>query len=300
MRRWIERTAGKMVRKLLIKPNLSRKNADICTKEVCRILEKMGAELFLEDGFREELAKIPGATFLPAEEAMERCDICIAIGGDGTIIHAAKVAVSFEKPVLGINLGRLGFLASLEPDQLELLEKLVSGDYQVENRMMLEVTLEEKSGRSRSFQALNDAVLSRGRISRIGDIEIACEGRPVSRYRADGIIAATPTGSTAYALSAGGPIVDPLLESIALTPICPHSLFSRTILFSPNQEIAVRAAEADVSPLFLTVDGEEGLPVGEGDRLRIRKSRTSVQLINLMGKRFYEVLNNKLLGRAYE
>ena len=166
--------------------------------------------------------------------------------------------------------------------------------------MMLEVTLEEKSGRSRSFQALNDAVLSRGQISRIGDIEIACEGRPVSRYRADGIIAATPTGSTAYALSAGGPIVDPLLESIALTPICPHSLFSRTILFSPNQEIAVRAAEADVSPLFLTVDGEEGLPVGEGDRLRIRKSRTSVQLINLMGKRFYEVLNNKLLGRAYE
>lgn len=288
-----------MARKLLIRPNLNKKSAGTCTRQVCAILQQMGAELLMEESLEPHFSGCGEIRFLPPEQAMEACSACIAIGGDGTIIHAAKCAVKSEKPVLGINLGRLGFLATLEPDQLGLLQNLMADSYELEERMMLEVVL-ESSGSRRTYLALNDAVLSKGGLSRIVDIEIFCRGRLVSRYRADGMIAATPTGSTAYALSAGGPIVDPSLGCIALTPICPHSLFSRTILFSADSEISVRALGADASPLFLTVDGEEGLPVRGNDRLIIRKSQTVVRLINLTGKRFYEVLNDKLLGRAYE
>ena len=288
-----------MPRKLLIKPNLTKKNAANCARRVCAILGQLGAEALMEESLTPEFGGCENLRFLPEEAAMEESFACNAIGGDGTIIHAAKSALPWGKPVLGINLGRLGFLAALEPDQLEYLKKLVTGDYQLEERMMLEVVL-ESGGSRRSYSALNEAVLSKGETSRIVDLEIACQGRPVSRYRADGIIAATPTGSTAYALSAGGPIVDPLVESIALTPICPHSLFSRTILLGGDSEITIRTQGAEVSPLFLTVDGEDGVPVGERDRLLLRKSPTAARLINLTGKRFYEVLNDKLLGRAYE
>ena len=289
----------KMPQKLLIKPNLTKKHAANCARKAAAILGKLGAEALMEEALAPEFGGGENLHFLPEEAAMAECSACIAIGGDGTIIHAAKAALPWGKPVLGINLGRLGFLAALEPDQLDLLKKLVTGDYQLEERMMLEVIL-ESAGSRQEYSALNEAVLSKGETSRIVDLEIACQGRPVSRYRADGIIAATPTGSTAYALSAGGPIVDPLVECITLTPICPHSLFSRTILLGGDSEITIRAQGADVSPLFLTIDGQEGIPVRREDRLLIRKSPTAARLINLTGKRFYEVLNDKLLGRAYE
>ena len=283
----------------LIKPNLRKKDADRCARRVCGLLRAMGAAPVMEEAMAPEFSDCPGVEFLPAGKAMEECTACIAIGGDGTILHAAKQALKFEKPVLGINLGRLGFLATLEADQLDKLELLVSGDYQVEERMLLDVELQKGSG-SRRYLALNDAVLSKGELSRVVDIEASCRGRLVSRFRADGVIAATPTGSTAYALSAGGPVMDPALDCISLTPICPHSLVSRTILFEAGSQLEIRAAGADNGPLFLTVDGEEGVPVRETDRLLIRKSSTSARIINLSGKRFYEVLNEKLLGRAYE
>ena len=284
---------------LLVKPNLRKKDADLCARRACALLVSMGAEPVMEESMAPEFSDCPGVRFLPAGEAMEACTACIAIGGDGTILHAAKRALKFGKPVLGINLGRLGFLATLEADQLEKLEQLVSGAYQVEERMLLDVELQKASG-SRRDLALNDAVLSKGELSRIVDIEVSCRQRAVSRFRADGVIAATPTGSTAYALSAGGPVVDPALDCISLTPICPHSLVSRTILFEAGSQLEIRAAGSDSSPLFLTIDGEEGVPVREEDRLIIRKSDTSARIINLSGKRFYEVLNEKLLGRAYE
>ncbi len=284
---------------MLIKPNLTKKNAADCARRVCGILHSMGAQLVMEESLNTEFLDCKGICFLPADEAMKACSVCIAIGGDGTIIHVAKWALKFEKPVLGINLGRLGFLATLEPDQLEALRQLADGNYQVEERMLLEVEV-RKSADIRQYLALNDAVLSKGQLSRIADIEVSCGGRAVSRYRADGVIAATPTGSTAYALSAGGPVVDPALDCISLTPICPHSLVSRTILFDAASQLEIRAAGSDTGPLFLTIDGEEGVPIGEEDRLLIRKSHSAVRIINLAGKKFYEVLNEKLLGRAYE
>ena len=222
---------------------------------------------------------------------LDEADFCVAIGGDGTIIHLAKHAVLKDKPVIGINLGRLGFLSAIEPKELSLLKKLKDGDYITEGRMMLSVVHNGKN-----YFALNDAVLSKGALSKMIDLDVACRGVSVGSYRADGIVFSTPTGSTAYNLSAGGPVIDASVECIAMTPVAPHSAFSRSIIFNADSKITVTPSSAD-REVFLTVDGEEGIPVKFGDKVEIYKSEKSVKLINFSGKGFYQVLCDKLLNK---
>ena len=285
--------------KLLIKPNLDKNGAGECAEKVCRLICSLGMTPLMEESLSGFFGHLPEICFGPPGEVYRICNICIAIGGDGTILHAAKCMMPFVRPVLGINLGRLGFLATLEPDQLELLSQLKTGEYQTDYRMLLDVLYTAANGKTRKFLAINDAVVAKTEMAKIVDIQVKCGDRLVGNYRADGVILATPTGTTAYALSAGGPIVDPSIDAVAMTPICPHSLFSRSILFSGDSVIHIAPA-ARGQQLFVTIDGDEGVAFQDGDLLTVQKSEIRIPLINLTGNQFYEVLNNKLLRRIYE
>jgi len=227
---------------------------------------------------------------------IEACDTIIAVGGDGTIIHSAKHAAVANKPILGINVGRLGFVAGLEMNELDYLKDLVDGNYTVENRMMLSISFVQ-NGKSKSYYALNDAVIARGSLSRIVDFKVSFNENNVCDYRADGLIIATPTGSTAYSLSAGGPVIDPSMQCIILTPICPHSLFTRSVVFGPESRLSVLSKSNYDSEIFLTVDGETSIQIQNGESITFCSSKLVAKLIKLKHKNFYEVVNEKLAER---
>lgn len=231
------------------------------------------------------------------DRLLSDCDVAIALGGDGTIIHCAKRAAAFGKAVLGINCGRLGFMAGLELDELDVLENLINGQYDVEYRMMLDVAVVENQV-EHHYSALNEAVVSRGALSRMIEIQVANNGVPVTAYQADGVIVATPTGSTAYSLSAGGPVVDPSLNCLLLTPICPHALHTRPYLFHEEAVISLTHRMREDRPaVFLTVDGEEAIPLSVDGEVRITRSSSRAALIKLRHQPFYEILDRKLTNR---
>lgn len=232
-------------------------------------------------------------------QLVENSDIIITIGGDGTIIHMARHAAEFEKPLLGINFGRVGFVATLEPTELDKLSNLLTQQYTSQQRMLLKVTVEyEKS--STVLYAINDAVISRGSMSRMLDLSVSVNGKQTCNYRADGLIFSTPTGSTAYSLSAGGPVICPDIECILLTPICPHSLFSRSVIFKSEDVLRVQACTGNntENEAFLTVDGQHYLPLQENTKVTIEKYRKSFTLLSMEKKNFYTVLHEKLNERG--
>ncbi len=261
-----------------------------------------GKEAFLQ--VCNTLAALPVTVTVPQDTAfppsdmtrlLQACDIAIAIGGDGTIIHTAKQAAAFGKPVLGINSGRLGFTAGLERTELNDLVRLIDGKYDTEERMLLDITVDGENG-AEQFSALNEAVISRGALSRMIEVSVANNGQPVSDYQADGIIVATPTGSTAYSLSAGGPIVDTALRCLLLTPVCPHSLHSRPYIFEQDAVLTLTPQSGE-SPVFVTVDGEAAIRIAPGGTVCVKRSATCAKLIKLHHKPFYRVLDDKLTNR---
>ena len=270
--------------------NNTKDNAEAIALKAAEVLHRSGADVCLS---KEDSIAIPNACYMPTEELFDTADIFVAVGGDGTIIHTAKKAAMRSKPVLGLNAGRVGYLAGLEPEEIEKLSLLVNNNYQIEKRMVLSVNVN-----GQQFFALNDAVISKGKISRMIDIKVNIGDETVS-YRADGLIAATPTGSTAYSLSAGGPIVDNRLESIMLTPICPRSLFARTILLSAGESITITAAAPYDAGVYLTIDGEESCPLNQDSVVKVTKAENiKVQLIKLSNGTFLSALADKfnLLG----
>lgn len=269
--------------KIAVIPNLTKDAGGKATAKIAEKLISLGAATYLPDDIPLDIGEK-----LPSEELYSDADIIIAVGGDGTIIHTAKQAAQFGKPVLGINAGRLGFMAGLEMNELENLKFLINGGYTTERRMMLKA---EISGDSSVYYCLNDAVISKGALSRIIDISAKLDGQ-IMTYRSDGLIVATPTGSTAYSISAGGPVVDPSVNGILITPICPHSLFSRSILISPDKVLTVSASGADV---FLTVDGEEALPISGRTVTVSAAEDMQVLLIRIKKDSFYSVLSRKLM-----
>lgn len=277
-------------------PNLDKKNAVKCTGQIVQKLMEYNIDSMMDVRYQQHFPNLSIA-FPDFNDAINEADVVIAIGGDGTIIHSAKYAVLYDKPLLGINVGRLGFMAGLEMDELLLLKKLIDNNYKIEERMMLKC-LHYAGDKVNEYLALNDVVVSNGALSRIIDLDIMCENKPIVSYRADGVILSTPTGSTAYALSAGGPIVEPSLNSICLTPICPHSLVARPVIFSDKKVITVKGAKLNMHPIYITVDGEQGAQLEQGDKLEVMKSKKVVKLINLNAKSFYEVLNQKFRLRT--
>ncbi|ADU26767.1 NAD(+)/NADH kinase [Ethanoligenens harbinense] len=274
-------------------PSAEKDKGFVYTTEVCRRLLQLRVTVLMPT-FTAAQMRLDGLVFLEIDEIYNSADLIIVLGGDGTILHAAKLAAVRQLPVLGINVGRLGFMAGLELNELDRLSRLVQGDYELDSRMMLAVHV---SGVPVSY-ALNDVVITKGAVSRLIDIRLNCNRRLVGNYRADGLIVFTPTGSTAYSLSAGGPVIDPEFESIGVTPICPHSLISRTILFSPDAEICMFPEQLEEREAYLLLDGKQVMRLESGMQVRVVRSSRKTHLVRLKDISFYEVLNNKMNERS--
>ena len=277
--------------KIAVIPNLDKRDAAEYTARIVALLRQNGAEVLMHASLAERYkGAVPCASH---EDMAARCDIVIAVGGDGTIIHTAKHASRAEKPILGVNLGRLGFLAGVERDELYLLRRLFSGGYTVRRRMMLEITVNGDEGKH-TYCALNDAVVS-GAQSKIFDFGLSVDGSEMYRFRADGLIFATPTGSTAYSLSAGGPVLDPEMDGIVFTPICPHSLFNRSTVFSADKRLTVSADSEYRGGVYLTVDGDDPIRIARSDTISVRRSARCTSLIKMDDRNFYDIVNRKIL-----
>ena len=273
--------------KIGVLANLDKRGAAEIVDKVGKLFKNLGTEAYLPDS-------ICATDYLhvPEKEIFEKVDVIITVGGDGTIIRFGKQAARYNIPVLGINAGRLGFLANVEANELDLLEKLITGDYTVEDRMLLNVSVSENGKETYSQIAMNDIVITSGFMSRIIDVKAYFNTDCIS-YRADGLIVSTPTGSTAYSLSAGGPIVDPLCENICITPICSHSLSAKPILLNKNAVVKFKAMSLKHADVYLSVDGRKGPIIKPKSEIVVSRSDFNVKLIRLNNKSFYKTLSEK-------
>jgi NAD+ kinase len=226
-------------------------------------------------------------------DQLDTCDLVVVLGGDGTLLSVAR-SLAGNAPILGVNMGRLGFLTEVNRTELyPCLEDVFSGDFAIEQRSMMDVELIREGEVGERFRVLNDAVVGKSALARIIELTIEVHGDPLARYRGDGLIVATPTGSTAYNLSAGGPIIEPGLPLIVVTPICPHTLSQRPIVVSSASVVEVRL-ETPSEEVYLTLDGQEGRSLEQGDVVRLVTSRSCVQLVRTSGRTFYDSLRGKL------
>ena len=276
--------------------NITEK-ANVAMSVADRLLEQ-GCEVLVAAFNREKLVRIRRVReeirYLPLEAVYAESNILIVLGGDGTILDVARRAAQRGTPILGINLGRLGYMAELEPSELDLLERVVAGDFELEQRSMLRVELYSGNEMKSFCYALNDAVISNGSVSRMIELELSEGGVPVTTYRADGLIIATPTGSTAYSMSAGGALVDPRVPCVCVTPICPHSFIARPMIFSDDTVLEVRNICAREKMLYLTVDGKMNFELYRNQMVRVTKSNLKTNLIRLKSCSFYRKLRQKM------
>lgn len=228
-------------------------------------------------------------------ETPEVCDLAVTVGGDGTILKWGKIAAKYDIPLLGVNMGRLGFMATLEPHEIDRIPGLLNGELRLSRRILLECKVFRGEREIFSEYVLNDVIVSRSSVSKLPEFVVNCGDAEVSRVRADGIIFSTPTGSTAYSLSAGGPILSPDLECMEFTALCPHTLFNRPMIFSDKQILTARVNHYQSSRATFSVDGGKGIPLLEGDALQIMRSRLSLGLIET-GSGFYGAIHNKLMA----
>lgn len=281
--------------KISIFPNFNNDGVLQTCEEICKELDKLGVDYSVAKcNESDETGTLP--LFFDTNELIENCDIVIVVGGDGTTLNVAKAASLHNKLTLGINAGRLGFMSGLERDELSLLNRLVSGDYEVEERMMINACLMSENG-IQDFICLNDAVITRGDLARLIDVTVKSDGRVITKNRADGMIIATPTGSTAYSMAAGGPVVSPDNSCFVVTPICPHSLVNRSIVFSSDKELEITVENDKNNTSYLSIDGEKSVTVTKNSKIIISKSEYVAKLIKIKPDSFYEILNKKLLER---
>ena len=274
---------------LILKKQDSRIHSII--QDIVPWLQSRGIEVFLDQGSAERCPA--GTRIAPPEELVKQVDIITVFGGDGTLLYTARLVGPSGIPILGINLGSLGFLTEVKLDEMhEAFEVLVSGNYQLEERVLLNVEVIRNSQVSARFLALNDAVINKGALARIIDLEVSVNSQPVLYTRADGLIISTPTGSTAYSLSAGGPILYPTLEAFIIAPICPHTLTNRPVVI-PDKDQAIVCLRRGTD-VMLTVDGQVGMPLEPQDCLRVRRSESTLKLVLPFGNTFFKLLREKL------
>ena len=282
-------------KRVILCPNPYRDSELKVCKQSRDMLESLGMQTsvclpFQREGYGEEL----GIPMRLLQQEIRSADLLIAFGGDGTILHLARTVALHSVPVLGVNLGSLGFMSELEVNELDRLRDLAEGRFTVESRMMLDASVLREGRQVYSNIALNDAVISKGSIARVVRLNISCKGKGVGSYRADGAIFSTPTGSTAYSLSAGGPIVEPTAKNLLLTPICPHSTRSSSYVLSPDHVITVEAADANRKFVYLSVDGGKAFSLKNGDQVRVSTSKYTTKLVRLSKKSFCEILDKKM------
>lgn len=259
------------------------------TKKIAAYLKGFGCTLYID------LPDIPDAEYcISPEDIVPRADLLIVLGGDGSLLGVARRFAKFNKPILGINLGRLGYLVELEKNNIHALERLFDGDYRTEDRIMLDAKVYRHGKAVFSGCALNDAVVTKGALSRMVHLTMSVDERLVNQYHADGVVIATPTGSTAYSMSAGGSVVSPELEVILLTPICPHALTCKPIIVSDRSTVRIDADFVDAEEVVLTLDGQEGFRLSPGDYIEITKSDYKTRLVRLTERNFFRILKQKL------
>jgi len=284
-----------LMKKVILTPNPYRDQDFSTVREAAQILAGAGIEtricLPFEVDKSYELPK--DIRFSRLERELPGASMVVCFGGDGTILHMAKAATRHGLPVLGVNIGTMGFMAELESTELPMLSRIADENYSIDNRMMLDVTVQRDKDIIFHDIGLNDVVITKGAVARIVHLNVKCDGIQAMECGGDGVIVATPTGSTAYSLSAGGPIVEPEAKSILITPICAHDVVSKCIVASDKRVITVGLTPGARRNAFLSVDGGRALRLSIGDVATIRRSNLVTKLIRLKDRSFYDVVSTK-------
>ena len=284
--------------KIILSSNPYRDKGMRAARSAERILRAAGAQTRMclpftfEHAGNVELPK--DIQFSEMSRELPGTDMLVCFGGDGTILHAAKDATAHQIPILGVNMGSVGFMAELEHGELSLLSKVTAGKYTVESRMMLNVCVKRDGRVVYEDLALNDAVMTKGAVARIVDLSVYGDGVLISDFGGDGVIVSTPTGSTAYSMAAGGPIVEPSAESIIITPICAHALQAKSFVLGRDRTVEVRTEKNNRKSVYLSVDGGKAFKLAGGDRVVIRRSESMTRLVRLTDKSFYTIVSEKL------
>ncbi len=281
--------------KVGIVPNFTREKTLEIFKDVVNHLEKYRIE-YCFDSNSLDLFPVKVDDSKLCSDIYNKSDVIIVIGGDGSFIHIAKDAAMNKKPVLCINAGNLAFLAGLEGNELDLLKNLITGDYIQDRRMMLEIILKSDNEEKLLGYCLNDVAIARYGDIKLIDLDVFSNGRKINNYRGDGVVISTPTGSTAYAWSAGGPVIDPDLKCITLTPICTHSPLNRTLVFDEKSVITVKASN-NSQKICLSTDGDKSLELCDSFEIIIKESKYYAEFIRIKSDEFFDILNSKLTQR---
>ena len=285
------------MKRVILCPNPYRDKGLAAAKEADAILRRMGMETVFCLPFRPEGGDQQfGVVCKPLQQELRGSDLIIAFGGDGTILHLARTAATRGIPVLGVNLGSLGFMSDLERSELHLLQNLAQGRFRREKRMMLDVSVLREGRTVYVSSALNDAVVSKGAMARVVRLQVMAGDDQLGVFSGDGIVVATPTGSNGYSLSAGGPIVEPTAQNFVISPICAHTVFSSSFVLSAAGSVSVSSAEQSRKQIYLSVDGGKAFALRPGDRVRVCRSRYETELLRLTDRSLYEILRTKMAG----
>ena len=277
-------------------PNPYRDRDFSCVREAKRILEESGVEVKVCLAFDLDPSFVlPDTVELSdLQTELRSADALICFGGDGTILHSSKLAMRRGIPILGVNIGTVGFMAELESGEMRLLAKLATDDYQIDERMTIYVRLIHEGRTIYRDTALNDAVITKGAVARVIQTAVFLDGVEAMNFNGDGLIAATPTGSTAYSMSAGGPIVEPQADNIILTPICAHNLQPRSLIASPQRKVEIQVGRINRRNAFLSVDGGKAVRVYTGDRILLEMGNQKTMLLKLKNTPFFDIVKSKL------
>ena len=283
------------MKKAILTPNPYRDRNFQTVREAAKVLKEAGMEVKLCLPFEVDKSyELPkDLKFSRLDREIQNASVVVCFGGDGTILHMAKAATRHGIPILGVNIGTMGFMAELESSELDLLARLAEDNYRIDKRMMLDVTVHRDRDIIFHDICLNDAAITKGAIARIVHLDVKCDGTMAMELGGDGVIVSTPTGSTAYSLSAGGPIVEPDATSMLITPICAHDVAARSLVVSEKREITVEMSRYARRNAFLSVDGGKALRMNIGDVATIRKSPLVTKLVRLKNRSFYDVINMK-------
>ena len=285
-----------MLKKVILCPNPYRDHELTVAKEAKRILDSVHCPNVVCVPFRnEEKPEGYGLDIRPLQQELRGADMIIAFGGDGTILHLSKTAAHRDIPVLGVNLGSLGFMAELEQKELGRLGELMDEKYTVESRMMLDVSVVREGRVIYSNLALNEAVVTRGAVSRVIRLHIRTEQGRLLDVTGDGVIVASPTGSTAYSLSAGGPVVEPTARNLIVRPICAHSVHANSYVLSLERTVTVQTEKTGYKPIFLSADGGRAFSLRNGDAVEIRRSKYETKLVRRSKRSCCDILQKKML-----
>lgn len=287
-------------KKIILCPNPNRDQGMAATKAAEKILREMGFRTVVCPPFKDQKeGAFADYDVRPLPQEMKGADLMVTFGGDGTILHLAKLAALNKLPVLGINMGGLGFIAELEAGELDTLWKLKDWDFETESRMMLDVTVLRDGKQIYTNLGLNDAVIREGPISHVIHLKISSDGRHLADIAGDGVIISTPTGSTAYSLSAGGPVVEPVAQTMVVCPICTHNMRFSSYVLSPEHVLTVELERNGRKPVYLFVDESRAFPLRADDQVLVRRSKYAMKLVRLTEKSFCEIFAQKMLPGGF-